>query len=85
MAYRYLLQNMDWLEEELGGYEDDYLIFDCPGMLHLHYPKLIAVVPGTLDTDTFTQVRSNSIHIIHSFPYWPVNSHGSDCAPAPPT
>ena len=28
---RYLLQNMDWLEEELGGYDDDYLIFDCPG------------------------------------------------------
>ena len=31
-ANRYLLQNMDWLEEELGGFEDDYLIFDCPGM-----------------------------------------------------
>ena len=29
--YRYLMQNMDWLEEELGGYEDDYLIIDCPG------------------------------------------------------
>ena len=29
---RYLLENMDWLEEELGSYEDDYLIFDCPGM-----------------------------------------------------
>lgn len=25
------MQNMDWLEEELGGYEDEYLIFDCPG------------------------------------------------------
>jgi len=25
------MQNMDWLEDELGGYEDDYLIFDCPG------------------------------------------------------
>jgi len=24
---------MDWLEEELGGFDDDYLIFDCPGML----------------------------------------------------
>jgi hypothetical protein len=23
---------MDWLEEELGEYEDDYLIIDCPGM-----------------------------------------------------
>lgn len=34
---RYLLQNMDWLEEELGGFEDDYLIFDCPGMLGLFF------------------------------------------------
>ena len=25
------MQNMDWLEEELGGYENEYLIFDCPG------------------------------------------------------
>jgi hypothetical protein len=23
---------MDWLEEELGEYEDDYLIIDCPGI-----------------------------------------------------
>lgn len=30
-SHRYLLQNMDWLDEELGGYEDDYLIIDCPG------------------------------------------------------
>lgn len=22
---------MDWLDEELGEYEDDYLIIDCPG------------------------------------------------------
>jgi hypothetical protein len=25
------MQNMDWLEEELGEYNDDYLIIDCPG------------------------------------------------------
>lgn len=31
LCFRYLQENMDWLEEELGGYEDDYLIFDCPG------------------------------------------------------
>ena len=34
---------MDWLEEELGGYDDDYLIFDCPGMLSSclkkHHPQ----------------------------------------------
>ena len=28
---RYLMQNMDWLQEELGGFDDDYLVFDCPG------------------------------------------------------
>lgn len=33
------MQNMDWLEEELGGYEDDYLIIDCPGMSLLRGEK----------------------------------------------
>ena len=28
---RYLLQNMDWLDEELGDYDSDYIIIDCPG------------------------------------------------------
>lgn len=26
-----LLDNLDWLEEQLGQYYDDYLIIDCPG------------------------------------------------------
>ncbi|EMD41067.1 hypothetical protein CERSUDRAFT_149714 [Gelatoporia subvermispora B] len=41
-CFEYLLQNMDWLDEELGGYEDDYLIFDCPGQIELytHHPFL---------------------------------------------
>jgi hypothetical protein len=28
---------MDWLEEELGGFEDDYLIFDCPGAIYFSF------------------------------------------------
>ena len=32
---RYLLENMDWLEEEIGDYDNDYLIFDCPGKVYL--------------------------------------------------
>lgn len=28
---RYLVENMDWFLEELGDFEDDYLIIDCPG------------------------------------------------------
>ncbi|THH33782.1 hypothetical protein EUX98_g423 [Antrodiella citrinella] len=37
---------MDWLEEELGGYDDEYLIIDCPGQIELytHHPFLPTLV-----------------------------------------
>ncbi|KAI9311000.1 GPN-loop GTPase [Dichotomocladium elegans] len=36
----FLLNNIDWLEEEVGTYDDDYLIIDCPGQIELytHFP-----------------------------------------------
>ncbi|KIY73691.1 hypothetical protein CYLTODRAFT_416720 [Cylindrobasidium torrendii FP15055 ss-10] len=45
-CFEYLLQNMDWLEEELGSFEDDYLIIDCPGQIELytHHPFLPTLV-----------------------------------------
>ena len=27
----YLVQNLDWLAEEIQDFSDDYLIMDCPG------------------------------------------------------
>jgi hypothetical protein len=27
----YLIQNLDWLRDEVGDFEEDYLIIDCPG------------------------------------------------------
>lgn len=33
----YLLQNMDWLKEELDNFgEDDYIVLDCPGQVELY-------------------------------------------------
>ncbi|TFY78177.1 hypothetical protein EWM64_g5832, partial [Hericium alpestre] len=45
-CFEYLMQNMDWLEEEIGEYEDDYLIVDCPGQIELytHHPFLPVLV-----------------------------------------
>ncbi|KAA1466186.1 ATP-binding protein Fet5 [Dentipellis sp. KUC8613] len=45
-CFEYLLQNMDWFEEEIGEYEDDYLIIDCPGQIELytHHPFLPTLV-----------------------------------------
>ena len=31
LPHRYLVQNLDWLEEQLGDFDDDYVLFDCPG------------------------------------------------------
>ena len=31
---RYLVQNLDWLEEQLGEFDDDYILFDCPGNIY---------------------------------------------------
>lgn len=32
----YLLENLDWFEEKLGDYDDDYLLIDCPGQIELY-------------------------------------------------
>lgn len=34
-AIEYAAKNMDWLEEEVGDHEDDYLLLDCPGQTEL--------------------------------------------------
>ena len=51
-VHRYLLENMDWLEEELGGFDDDYLIIDCPGMYLLvpHFES--SRTPGQIELYT---------------------------------
>lgn len=43
---------MDWLEEELGGYDDDYLIIDCPGVYVFYSiwdPVNISYSPGQIE------------------------------------
>ncbi|KAJ3091241.1 ATP binding protein [Quaeritorhiza haematococci] len=42
----FLVNNIDWLEEELGNFDDDYLIIDCPGQIELytHFPIMKTVV-----------------------------------------
>jgi len=59
ICVRYLLQNMDWLEEELGGYDDDYLIFDCPGTSWPFHLELLFQ-----NSNVPVQDKLNCIHII---------------------
>lgn len=32
----FLLENIDWLEEQVADFNDDYLLFDCPGQIELY-------------------------------------------------
>ncbi|KAG5420151.1 hypothetical protein I9W82_002031 [Candida metapsilosis] len=45
-CFEYLLQNLDWLDEEIGDYNDEYLIFDMPGQIELytHVPVVPTIV-----------------------------------------
>jgi GTPase SAR1 family protein len=35
-AMEYLLDNVEWFQENIGEYDDDYLIIDCPGQVELY-------------------------------------------------
>jgi len=35
-AMQFFLQNYDWFSDQLGDYEDDYLLIDCPGQIELY-------------------------------------------------
>ncbi|KAJ3152387.1 ATP binding protein [Irineochytrium annulatum] len=42
----YLVQNIDWLDDQLDNFEEDYLIIDCPGQIELytHFPIMKTIV-----------------------------------------
>ncbi|PVU89163.1 hypothetical protein BB561_005512 [Smittium simulii] len=35
-CFEFLMENLDWLEEQIGDFDDDYLIIDCPGQIELY-------------------------------------------------
>ena len=38
---RYLLENIDWFSEQLGDYDNDYILIDCPGLKSIEFLLLI--------------------------------------------
>jgi len=45
-CFDFLLSNLDWLDEEIGDYDEEYLLFDCPGQIELysHYPVMPQII-----------------------------------------
>lgn len=49
----YIVQNLEWLHDELGEGEDDYFLFDCPGQIELysHLPIMRQLVDALRNWD----------------------------------
>jgi hypothetical protein len=60
----YLVQNMDWLEEQLGEGEDDYFLFDCPGQIELY--THLPVMRQLVDTLQAWSFRVGGVFLIDS-------------------
>ncbi|VVD02145.1 GPN-loop GTPase 3 [Leptidea sinapis] len=49
-----LLENCEWLEEQLGDVDDDYILFDCPGQIELYtHLSVIKKLVNTLEKWNF--------------------------------
>lgn len=59
------MNNLDWLEEELGDFEDEYLIIDCPGQIELytHIP-LLPQLASFLSTRM--NFRTSAVYLVES-------------------
>lgn len=62
--YRYLLQNLDWLHEAVGDFEDDYLLIDCPGQIELY--THIPIMPRLISTLVQANIRPCAVYLLES-------------------
>ncbi|CEH18175.1 atp-binding protein fet5 [Ceraceosorus bombacis] len=64
-CFEYLLENLDWLDEQLGAFEDDYLLIDCPGQIELytHTPLMTRLLTTLQQTYQF---RLCSLYLVES-------------------
>jgi hypothetical protein len=61
---RYLLQNLDWLNEVLGDFEDDYLLIDCPGQIELY--THIPIMPRLINSLQQANIRPCAVYLLES-------------------
>lgn len=54
-CFEFLLANLDWLDDEIGQYDEEYLIFDCPGQIELytHFPAMPQIIKHLRDNLQF--------------------------------
>jgi GTPase SAR1 family protein len=64
-CFEYLMENLDWLSDQLAEYSDDYLIIDCPGQIELytHTPLLSRFINILMSTYNY---RVSACYLLES-------------------
>lgn len=63
-CFEYLLENLDWLNEALGDFEDDYLLIDCPGQIELY--THIPIMPKLISSLQQANIRPCAVYLLES-------------------
>lgn len=63
-ALEYMLENPEWLEEELGDYSDEFLIIDCPGQIEIY--SHFDIMPRIMRTFQQKDYRVCAVYLMES-------------------
>ncbi len=63
-ALEYMLDNPDWLEEDLGEFTDEFLIIDCPGQIEIY--SHFDIMPRVIQTFLRKDYRACAVYLMES-------------------
>ncbi|KAG8898986.1 ATP binding protein [Tulasnella sp. 403] len=63
-CFEYLMDHLDWLDEEVGDYDSDFLIIDCPGQIELYTHH--AILPTLMQHFQQKGIRTCGVYLLES-------------------
>ena len=63
-ALEYMLDNPEWLEEDLGDFSDEFLIIDCPGQIEIY--SHFDIMPRVIQTFLRKDYRVCAVYLMES-------------------
>ena len=64
-ALEYMLtEGLDWLQEDLGQYQDEFLIIDCPGQIEIY--SHFDIMPRIIEIFTRADYRTCAVYLLES-------------------
>lgn len=63
-ALEYMLEHVEWLQEDLGAYADEFVVVDCPGQIEIY--SHFDIMPRIIDIFTRSDYRVCAVYLLES-------------------